>query len=188
MICKVNAPVKIIVIFLIFFLCTAVGVSAQSNVVNKYGIYVVNDIKLLQKESDADSNKQMVNLLRWIPGITLDLKYATEGNFMHEKMYPSLHTTYLRLPAAKALKKVVAELKNKNLSVKIFDAYRPYSVTQKMWDMVQDNRYAADPAKGSGHNRGVAVDLTLIGVHTKKELAMELLDIQFDDLKKLTEK
>jgi D-alanyl-D-alanine dipeptidase len=91
---------------------------------------------------------------------------------MHQKIYPSLHTTYLRLPAAKALKKIVAELKNENLSVKIFDAYRPYSVTEKMWEIVKDNRYAADPAKGSGHNRGVAVDLTLIDLHTKKELPM----------------
>ena len=172
MIHKVNIPVKISVTFLIFFLCTTIDVSSQSNVVNNYGLYVVNDIKLLQKESDADSNKQMVNLRRSIPGITLDLKYATTLNFMHQKIYPSLHTTYLRLPAAKALKKVIAELKNKKLSVKIFDAYRPYSVTEKMWDMVKDNRYAADPAKGSGHNRGIAVDLTLIDLHTKKELAM----------------
>jgi D-alanyl-D-alanine dipeptidase len=172
MIYKINIPVKIIVIFLIFSLCTAIDVSAQSNVVNKYGLNVVNDIKLLQKESDADSNKQMVNLLRSIQGITLDLRYATTRNFMHQKIYPSLHTTYLRLPAAKALKKIVAELKNENLSVKIFDAYRPYSVTEKMWEIVKDNRYAADPAKGSGHNRGVALDLTLIDLHTKKELPM----------------
>jgi D-alanyl-D-alanine dipeptidase len=56
--------------------------------------------------------------------------------------------------------------------VKIFDAYRPYSITEKMWEKVKDDRYAADPSKGSGHNRGAAVDLTLIDLKTKKELPM----------------
>ncbi len=58
------------------------------------------------------------------------------------------------------------------LGLKIFDAYRPYSVTEKMWLPVQDDRYAADPKKGSGHNRGVAVDLTLIYLATGEELNM----------------
>ncbi len=91
---------------------------------------------------------------------------------MHRKLYPALHTTYLRLPAVKALKKIAEELYNENLTIKIFDAYRPYSVTEKMWEAVKDDRYAADPSKGSGHNRAIAVDLTLIDLHTKKELSM----------------
>jgi D-alanyl-D-alanine dipeptidase len=58
------------------------------------------------------------------------------------------------------------------LGLKIFDAYRPYSVTEKMWEPVQDDRYAADPKKGSGHNRGVAVDLTIINLKNNEALDM----------------
>ncbi|HYE55097.1 MAG TPA: M15 family metallopeptidase, partial [Chitinophagaceae bacterium] len=56
--------------------------------------------------------------------------------------------------------------------LKIWDAYRPYSVTEKFWEMVKDERYVANPAKGSGHNRGLAVDLTIINLATGKELDM----------------
>jgi len=58
------------------------------------------------------------------------------------------------------------------MGIKIWDAYRPYSVTEKMWELVKDDRYAADPKFGSGHNRGIAVDLTIIDLSTGKELDM----------------
>ncbi|HXR83141.1 MAG TPA: M15 family metallopeptidase [Hanamia sp.] len=150
----------------------AFNLAAQSKIVNKYGLSVIGNIKVLQNEINNDSSLQMINLQKYIPGIDLDLKYATRDNFMHEKLYPHVHTTFLRKPAADALKKVVEDLKDQNLSLKIFDAYRPYSVTEKMWEKVKDDRYAADPSKGSGHNRGAAVDLTLINLKTKKELPM----------------
>lgn len=60
----------------------------------------------------------------------------------------------------------------KGLSLKFFDAYRPYSVTKEMWKVVPDEKYAANPAKGNGHNRGAAVDVTLMNVERQKELAM----------------
>ena len=147
-------------------------VKGQSHPTNKYGLFVVKNPKVLQQEIKEDSNKQMVNLIKVIPGLVLDLKYATENNFMHQKLYPPVHTTFLRKPAADSLKKVVEELKKQHLAIKIFDAYRPYSITEKMWEKVKDDRYAADPSKGSGHNRGAAVDLTLIDLNTKIELPM----------------
>lgn len=145
---------------------------AQPKISNKYGLVVIKDSKILQKEISLDSNKRMVNLLIFIPGLKIDLKYATTQNFMHQKLYPPIQTTFLRKPAADSLKKVVEYLKRQNLAIIIFDAYRPYSVTKKMWEKVKDDRYAADPSKGSGHNRGTAVDLTLINLQTKKELSM----------------
>jgi D-alanyl-D-alanine dipeptidase len=54
----------------------------------------------------------------------------------------------------------------------VFDAYRPWSATRKMWELVQDERYVANPAKGSNHNRGLAIDLTLIRLSTGEELDM----------------
>ena len=160
------------VLLLLIFFFAVTNLLAQSNVANKYGLFVVNDIKLLQQEIVADSNKKLVDLRKAVPALVIDLRYASRHNFMHRKLYPPLHTTYLRLPAANALQKVEAELETHRLTLKIFDAYRPYSVTEEMWEAVKDSRYAADPSRGSGHNRGIAVDLTLMNLHTKKELPM----------------
>ena len=162
----------IVIVFGLIIFSKGSYVLAQSKESNKFNLFVVKDPEILRKEIFSDSNKQMVDLRKKIPGLTLDLKYATDDNFMHQKLYPSPKSTFLRKPAADSLKKVLCELHKLNLSIKIFDAYRPYSVTEKMWKIVKDNRYAADPAKGSGHNRGVAVDLTLINWKTKKELPM----------------
>lgn len=91
---------------------------------------------------------------------------------MKQRLYPPLTTTYLRKAAADSLLAVQKELNKNGWGLKIFDAYRPYSVTERMWEPVQDDRYAADPRKGSGHNRGIAVDLTIIDLSTKKEFDM----------------
>src|SRR4030095_17233680 len=73
---------------------------------------------------------------------------------------------------AEALKKVQDDLAEKGYSLKIFDAYRPYRALKKMWDLVHDERYVANPSKGSGHNRGLSVDLTIVELKTGKELEM----------------
>lgn len=92
---------------------------------------------------------------------------------MRRLMYPAgTSRTFLREPAASALQKVQQELAGKGLGIKIYDAYRPYSVTVRFWELVKDERYVANPAKGSGHNRGIAVDLTLIYLHTGAEMDM----------------
>jgi len=172
MIYKVTNSLKLLLLFTLIFHFTVIKISAQSKVGNKYGLMVVDDVKLLQSEIVTDSNKKMIDVKKAIPSLIIDLRYSTNNNFMHWRLYPSLRTTYLRLAAVNALKKVVIALNNENLTIKIFDAYRPYTVTEAMWEMVKDNRYAADPSKGSGHNRGIAVDLTLVNLRTKKELSM----------------
>ncbi len=172
MLCKIiNSSKKILMVGTIFHFAT-VNIMAQSNIANKYGLNVVDNVKILQTEIANDSNKKMIDIKKAIPSLLIDLRYATANNFMHRQLYTSLKTTYLRLAAVNALKKVVIALNNKNLTLKIFDAYRPYAVTEEMWEVVKDNRYAADPAKGSGHNRGTSVDLTLVNLRTAKELDM----------------
>ena len=104
-------------------------------------------------------------------GIPIDIRYATTNNFMHEQLYP-VAKAYLRAPAAHALGDVERELAKENLGIKVFDGYRPLSVTKKMWDKIHNPDFVADPAKGSRHNRGAAVDLTLIDLRTGQELAM----------------
>ena len=85
---------------------------------------------------------------------------------------PILYAQKNSEPQARAVGRVQQELNEKDLSLKIWDAYRPYSVTEKMWELIKDERYVADPKKGSGHNRGIAVDLTIIDRTTGKELDM----------------
>ncbi|MGJ7031501.1 M15 family metallopeptidase [Niabella hirudinis] len=120
-----------------------------------------------------NADNRLVELKSHIPGLVYDLRYATTHNFMHRMMYPR-HTaiTFLRKPAAEALATVQKELNREGLGLKIFDAYRPFSVSEKFWELVKDERYVANPAKGSNHNRGTAVDLTLIDLKTGRELPM----------------
>lgn len=134
---------------------------------------VTNKVKIYRDQVVKDSRKQMIELKTVIPNLVYDLRYASTNNFMNRLMYPA-HTnqTFLRAPAAMALQKVQYELNEMGLGLKIFDAYRPYSVTQKFWELVKDERYVAHPAKGSGHNKGIAVDLTIINKSTGEELEM----------------
>lgn len=115
----------------------------------------------------------MIELKSAIPNLVYDLRYSTEDNFVKQPLYPrSTSVTFLRLPAANALTNVQKELAEKGIGLKIFDAYRPYSVTVKFWELIKDERYVANPAKGSGHNRGLAIDLTIVDLKTGKELDM----------------
>lgn len=156
---------------LIFLTAVFTGALAQYNEYTRPDVtYKMNEYK---KQVKNDSAKKMVELKSLIPEIVYDLRYATTNNFMQRMMYPKKTTkTFMRLPAALALQKVQMELNENGLGLKIFDAYRPYSVTEKFWELVHDERYVANPSKGSGHNRGIAVDLTVINIKTGKELDM----------------
>jgi D-alanyl-D-alanine dipeptidase len=110
------------------------------------------------------------------PHIRLDLRYATSNNFTHEILYPRAKC-YLRKAVADRLSQAQAELERIGRSLKVFDCYRPLSVQKKMWALVPDERYVADPAKGSRHNRGAAVDLTVVDANGR-EVAMPTA---FDD-------
>jgi zinc D-Ala-D-Ala dipeptidase len=169
---KIANTFQLKIIYTGVFLLTASASIAQDAALNKYGLQVISSLSVLKKTVVKNAAKQMVDLKSCIPTIVLDLRYASAGNFMKEKLYPPITTTYLRQPAAAALVKIQAQLKETGLGLKIFDAYRPYSVTEKMWEPIKDDRYAADPKKGSGHNRGIAVDLTIINLKNREELNM----------------
>mgnify|MGYP003946854401 CR=1 FL=1 len=183
---KIIHRFQLLLIYEIVFMLMASVTFAQDTVLNKYGLWVIKDINQLQKTINQNSGKAMVDIKKAIPGLQLDLRYAGTNNFMHQKLYPSLRTTYLRKDVVDNLMKVQTELLNQHLGLKVFDAYRPYSVTEKLWEPVQDDRYAADPKKGSGHNRGIAVDLTIINLKTNKELDMGTGFDNFSDTAHLT--
>lgn len=102
-----------------------------------------------------------VDIEKICPSIQLNLIYATKNNFTKEIQYP-IAKCYLRRKVALKLAKVQVELEKLRLGLKIFDGYRPHSVTKKFWELLPDPRYIADPKEGSKHNRGAAVDVTLI--------------------------
>jgi D-alanyl-D-alanine dipeptidase len=151
-----------------FLLACASNVSIPRN---RYGLAVVPDVTTYERLAAADHDKRLVDLQSFIPGIVLDIRYATTNNFMHQQLYP-VAKAYLRYPAAVALRDVQNELAKDNLGLKIFDAYRPYNITERMWEPIRNPDFVADPSKGSRHNRGAAVDLTLIDLKTGEELTM----------------
>lgn len=135
-------------------------------------IKVVKKTKIYRQQVAADPHHELVSLPKIIPHVQSDLRYATPGNFTGKALYPPSAQPWLRSAPAAALKEVQLKLQQHGYGVKIFDAYRPYAATVMMWNLVRDERYVANPAKGSGHNRGLAVDLTLFSLQTGKELDM----------------
>jgi D-alanyl-D-alanine dipeptidase len=138
---------------------------------SKYG---VSPESLPQYQASIKSNpeKELVDLEKFIPGIILDIRYATTNNFTKEKIY-NLAKAYARKPVAVALKKAQEDFKKLGYGIKIYDAYRPYSATVKFYEVMKgDTTYVANPYKGSRHNRGCALDMTLVSLKTGKELQM----------------
>lgn len=105
-----------------------------------------------------------VDIQQTIPSVVLDMKYATTDNFTHTKLYDS-SKALLRKGTADKLKKVADELEKKGYRLKIWDAYRTPDAQFKMWKLVPDSRYVANPNKGySNHSRGSAVDISLVDI------------------------
>lgn len=154
-------------VFILCLLLAPLYLPAQEIPLNKYGLPVVNSRQLYDQLVKADGQMRLVK----VDNMAIDVKYATPNNFTKKILYP-FAAVYLRQPAYEALVRLQEFLKPMGIGVKIFDGYRPYRVTEKMWEIVPDERYAADPKTGSGHNRGVAVDLTLIYLKTGQELPM----------------
>lgn len=131
---------------------------------------VINTVKEYELSVKKDSLQKMVELKLAIPSIVYDLRYATKNNFTGKKLYSKGNKTFVRLQVANALHEVQKELLTAGYGLKIWDAYRPYTVTQKMWELIGDERYVANPTKGSGHNRGLAVDVTLMDITLGKDM------------------
>ncbi len=97
-----------------------------------------------------------------VDGLVIDLRYTTADNFFKTAFYPKTARALLRPNTADKLVQVQMELKSQGLSLKIWDAYRPLAVQRAMWKTLPDERFVANPAKGGRHNRGAAVDVTLV--------------------------
>lgn len=120
---------------------------------------------------EQDPAKTMVNLKDFVPTLILDIRYASKNNFLKRPLYEKA-AAYVRFPVAIKLKKIQEELEPLGLGLKIFDAYRPYSVTLEMWQSTNGSPFVANPAYGSIHNRGTAVDLSLINLADSSDIPM----------------
>lgn len=121
-------------------------------------------------EASIENDTTLVNIHTLDKTILLDIKYATKDNFTKKVLYPCAKA-YLRKKVALALVAAHQKFKAKGFRIKIYDAYRPLAVQWKLWEMYGNPDYVADPRKGSMHNRGAAVDLTLVDKNGN-ELAM----------------
>ncbi len=167
---------------LLLFLAAALA-SAQQPAV--FRIQPVKPVEELRKEALAAQppvetgtfrKPELTELATLDPTIKLDIRYATSDNFLSTPMY-SQARAFLQKPAAEALERANQELKKQGLGLLIHDGYRPWFVTKMFWDGTPPDKhqFVADPATGSRHNRGCAVDLTLYDLKTGKELPMPSL-------------
>jgi D-alanyl-D-alanine dipeptidase len=129
----------------------------------------------------------LVELVKLDPTIKLDIRYATTNNFLGTPVYTQARA-FLQRPAAEALLRAHRELQGQGYGLLIHDGYRPWYVTKIFWDATPDDKkiFVANPAEGSKHNRGCAVDLSLYDLKTGKGVKMpsgydEMTDRAFAD-------
>lgn len=130
-------------------------------------------------QSPGDPHK-LVELVKLDPTIRLDMRYATSNNFTGRVLYDEARA-FMVGAAAEAVVRASAAAKLDGLGITIFDAYRPWRVTRKLWDATPNGpkkNYVANPKRGSKHNRGCAVDLSLHDLKTGRLVEMPT---EFDD-------
>jgi D-alanyl-D-alanine dipeptidase len=115
----------------------------------------------------------LVELTALDPTIKLEIRYATTNNFLGSRMYTQARA-FMQRPAAEALVKVSKELHERGYGLLVHDAYRPWYVTRIFWDATPADKkwLVANPAHGSNHNRGCAVDLTLYDLKSGRTVQM----------------
>ncbi|QOG04607.1 M15 family metallopeptidase [Flavobacterium sp. MDT1-60] len=117
------------------------------------------------KQEIADTT--FVNLKDFSQDFIYDMKYATEDNFLKAKVYDCAECL-LRFKTVQSLIAANNDFKKKGFKIKLYDCYRPLSIQKKMWEIVSNPEYVADPKKGSIHNRGGAVDISLVDSNGKE--------------------
>jgi zinc D-Ala-D-Ala dipeptidase len=145
-------------------------------------IISANIVLFAQDAPPKEQNKReadLVELIKLEKTIKLDIRYARSDNFVGRPVYTEARA-FMQRPAAEAIVRVHKLLKKQGLGLVIFDGYRPWSVTKFFWEVTPEDKrkFVADPVKGSRHNRGCAVDLSMFDLKTKKLVEMPS---DFDD-------
>jgi D-alanyl-D-alanine dipeptidase len=152
-----------IVLCIIFnlILIGLIAFGGYSYIKEKSNTMVVVAATVPDKKPEVIKNSDFINIKEFIPELIYEPRYKTDtnvtGKVLYSKDYP-----YLRYGTAVKLKKAWDKLSQMGIRIKIWDAYRPPSVQKLLWQKVSDSRFIANPATGSVHNRGAAVDMTLV--------------------------
>jgi len=127
----------------------------------------------MPKENGNFRTPDLVELIKLDPALKLDIRYATKNNFLGRPFYKEARA-FLQRPAAEALLRAHLTVQRKGYGLLIFDGYRPWAITKIFWDSTPASKknFVANPSKGSKHNRGCAVDLSLFDLKTGKEIEM----------------
>ncbi len=157
--------------FFLFLIGISLNACAQKNSQNPYGLKITNNYKVYKADIVKNPELELVDIKVAIPSVVLDIKYATTDNFMKEVMYKQARA-FARKPVVEQLKTIQAELKKNGYGLKIYDGYRPYAVTLSFYEKASDKDFVANPKNGSKHNRGCAIDLSIIDLKTGKDVPM----------------
>src|SRR6218665_1560411 len=110
----------------------------------------------------ATAGAPVVDATEVVKDLAVDMRYATPDNFLKQKVYPDGARCLLLPETAERLKKAADALRGQGYRLKVYDCYRPIAVQWQMWKILPKPGYVANPKKGGNHNRGAAVDLTLV--------------------------
>lgn len=159
---KMKKKLPLILLYLSICLASSLTlVSCRSTQLSSVKSPIILDIT---KEKDSNI---FVNLRNYSNDFVFDMKYATTDNFLKEKVYPCAEC-FLRVKTVKALLESNKAFLDKGFRIKLYDCYRPKSIQKKMWKIVPDANFVANPKKGSIHNRGGAVDISLVDLNGKE--------------------
>lgn len=162
--------IKFFIVFLAVFFCVAGRNFMMSPALSAARVPVSQKAAKPSTSYTVPDWARLVDIGSVNRNIKLDIRYATTNNFLKRKLYKDARCI-LRAGVAQKLAQVQEDLQKRGLGLKVYDCYRPLSVTKQMWAVLPDGRYVANPVRGSRHNRGAAVDLTLVD-SKGKELEM----------------
>ena len=174
--------IRFAAILILTLLAACATAPRASNDVQQFHITPVRPVEALRAEALAATPPReegpfrpsdLVEVISLDPTIRLDIRYATSNNFLGTPLYEEPRA-FLQRPAAEAVVRVHRALAAKGYGLLIHDAYRPWYITKIFWDATPPDKhqYVADPAHGSRHNRGCAVDLTLFDRSTGRAVEM----------------
>lgn len=158
-------------LLMILLLFKVAALSAQTSPANPYGLNIISSKKAYGEAVSKNPDNALIDIRKAIPDIVLDIRYATKNNFMQQVMYPQAKA-FARKTVVEQLRNIQAQLKKKGYGLKIYDAYRPYALTLSFYQKASDKNFVAHPKSGSRHNRGCAIDLSLINLKTGREVPM----------------
>lgn len=138
---------------------------------SQYGLPVVNDPEIYKKIVRINPEDELLDMRLLIPDAQFDVTYAGTNNDHHRALYET-PDVFMRKPAALALVKVNEAMKKLGYGLVLYDGYRPYAVTIIFYERHPDTTFVADPRKGSRHNCGMAIDISLYDLKTGKRLPM----------------